>query len=371
MKERYDWPKIRENLLAGNFDQILYRLLKQQKENRERIQLGTDKDKEVYKTLFDIREIMTSMKEERLKLQVMMAKVKTGKRKGKEPVTEESSSESDSEEEKEPPRKLTKVERKTLNQIRGGQGTSRKQGESSKNGENGSSGQQVGQGLNHKVVEAVVEATETVADVGTGRILVKDEKDQIVFTMIRGEVFDFEGNLIHQDIEGGMRKEAFRRMGRPFPATFRLASPEEANLFELEETLVSLEIGGCNEEELEERKEDIAHRAREVSRKQGKCRDSIVQLYINMEEVWPNLPNVFLFGGWGNEGQDGSAPVAASAPEATVMARHMAMSRPVLKRGMPTIMVQTRKGRKTSQSQPASGESSKGARLRAEDELLA
>ncbi|GBG71466.1 hypothetical protein CBR_g8883 [Chara braunii] len=103
MKERYDWPKIRENLLARNFDHILYRLLKQQKENRKRIQLGTDKDREVYKTLSGMKEMMTSMKEERLKLQVMMAKAKTEKRKGKEPVTEKNSSESESEEEREPP----------------------------------------------------------------------------------------------------------------------------------------------------------------------------------------------------------------------------------------------------------------------------
>ncbi|GBG68278.1 hypothetical protein CBR_g2826 [Chara braunii] len=221
------------------------------------------------------------------------------------------------------------------------------------------------------------------------QILAKDEKDHIVFTTIRGEVFDFEGNLIDQDIEGRRRKKAFRRMGRPLLATFRLASPEEASLFEFEETMASLEIGGCDEKKLKERKKNIAHRAREVTRKLDKCRDSIVQLCVDMDRVWPNLPNVFLFGGWGNEGQDGSAPAAASAPEATPMTRVMTMSRPVLKRGMPTVLVQTRKGRKTSQSQPAPGESSRGPqekepiqieegddneedeRLRAEDELLA
>ncbi|GBG77960.1 hypothetical protein CBR_g25891 [Chara braunii] len=70
------------------------------------------------------------------------------------------------------------------------------------------------------------------------------------------------------------------------------------------------------------------------------------------------------------------------------MARPMTMSRPVLKRGTPTITIQTRKERKISQSQPTLGESSKGPqekepimieegddeeedeRLRAEDELL-
>ncbi|GBG91130.1 hypothetical protein CBR_g51932 [Chara braunii] len=237
MKERYDWSKIRENLLAGNFDQILYRSLKQQKENRERIQLGTDKDREVYKTLSDMKEMMTSMKEERLKLQVMMAKAKTGKRKEKQPINEESSSESESEEERKPPRKLTKAERKALNQIRGGQCTSHKQGESSKNGGNGSGERQVDQGQQNQ-------GQQTQPQGGRGRdrgrgngggrgnwqeyvckycdmkghiihfcqILAKDEKDHIVFTTIRGEVFDFEGNLIDQDIEGGMRKEVFRRM---------------------------------------------------------------------------------------------------------------------------------------------------------------
>ncbi|GBG89917.1 hypothetical protein CBR_g49767 [Chara braunii] len=215
-------------------------------ENRERLQLGTNKDKEIYKTLSDMREMMSSMKEERLKLQVMMAKAKTGKIKRKKPVTEESSSESESEEEKEPPRKLTKVERKALNQIRGGQGTSRKQGESSKNGGNGSGERQVDQGQQNQGQQ-----TQPQGGRGRGRgrgngggrgnwqeyvckycdmkrhvirfcqILVKDEKDHIVFTTIRGEVFDFEENLIDQDIEGGMRKEAFRRMDRPLPATFR------------------------------------------------------------------------------------------------------------------------------------------------------
>ncbi|GBG74899.1 hypothetical protein CBR_g19412 [Chara braunii] len=384
MKERYDWSKIRENLLAGNFDKILYRLLKQQKENRERIQLGTDKDREVHKTLSDMKEMMTSMKEERLKLQVMMAKAKTGKRKGKEPVTKESTSESESEEEREPPRKLTKAERKALNQIQGGQGTSCKQGESNKNGGNGSGERQVDQGQQNQGQQTQPQGGRCRGrgrGNGSGRgnwqeyvckycdmkghvicfcqILAKDEKDHVVFTTIRGEVFDFEGNLMDQDIEGGMRKEAFRRMSRPLPATFRLTSPEEASLFELEETMASLKIGGCDENELEEKKEHIAHRAREVTRKLGKCRNFIVQLCVDMEEVWPNLPNVFLFGGWENEGQDGSAPLAASAPEAP-MTRPMTMSRPVLKRGMPTVMVQTRKGRKTSQSQPVPGESSKG-----------
>ncbi|GBG60736.1 hypothetical protein CBR_g12474 [Chara braunii] len=157
----------------------------------------------------------------------------------------------ESEKEREPPRKLTKAERKALNQIRGGQGTSRKQGESSKNGGHGSGERQVDQGQQNQGQQ-----TQPQGGRGRGRgrrngggrgnwqeyvckycdmkghvirfcqILAKDEKDHVVFTTIRGEVFDFEGTLIDQDNEGGMRKEAFRRMGRPLLATFRLASPE-------------------------------------------------------------------------------------------------------------------------------------------------
>ncbi|GBG82026.1 hypothetical protein CBR_g34206 [Chara braunii] len=355
MQQRYDWPKIRENLLARNFDQILCRLLKQQKEDPERVHLGADKDKEVYKTLAEMKEMMADMREERLKFQVLAAKVSKGKRKGKEPVVEESSSESESEEEEEPPRKLTKAERKALNQIRGGQGTSQKRGESSRDGGNGNGDRQVGQGQQSQSQQAQPQGGRGHGrgrGNGDGRgnwqeyvckycdmkghivrfcqILAKDEKDQIVFTTIRGEVFDFEGNLIDSNIEGGMRKEAFRRMGRPLPATFRLASPEEANLFELEEAMASLEVCDCKEEELEEMKEDIARRAREVTRRLGKCRDSIVRLCVDMEEVRPNLPNVFLFGGSSSVGQDRSASANAPTPRVTSLVRPMVMSRPLL-----------------------------------------
>ncbi|GBG72427.1 hypothetical protein CBR_g12006 [Chara braunii] len=145
MTGRYDWPKIKENLLAGSFDQMLYRLLKQQKEDREKEGVSTDKDQAVYKTLTDMRNMMVDMKEERLKLQVMMVQTKEGKRKGKAPVVEEvssSSSEEENEEEVEPPRKLTKAERKTLNQIRGGQGTSKKQRKNNGGGGQGSNQEQ-------------------------------------------------------------------------------------------------------------------------------------------------------------------------------------------------------------------------------------
>uniref|UniRef100_A0A388LK67 Retrotransposon gag domain-containing protein n=1 Tax=Chara braunii TaxID=69332 RepID=A0A388LK67_CHABU len=138
MQGRYDWTKVRQNALMGKFDDILYRLLRQQKVEREKVKLGEVKDGEIYKTLTCIREMVEGLKEERLKFQVMMAKEKISKRKGKEPVVEKSDSES--EEENEPPRKLTKAERKVLNQIRGGQGTSRKQGKNGGQNNQGGNG---------------------------------------------------------------------------------------------------------------------------------------------------------------------------------------------------------------------------------------
>ncbi|GBG82941.1 hypothetical protein CBR_g36468 [Chara braunii] len=148
MTGRYDWPKIKENLLAGSFDQMLYRLLKQQKEDREKEGVSADKDQAVYKTLTDMRNMMADMKEERLKLQVMMVQTKGGKRKGKAPVVEEvssSSSEEEDEEEVEPARKMTKAERKALNQIRGGQGTSKRQRNNNGGGGQGSNQEQATQ----------------------------------------------------------------------------------------------------------------------------------------------------------------------------------------------------------------------------------
>ncbi|GBG70895.1 hypothetical protein CBR_g8195 [Chara braunii] len=95
------------------------------------------------------------------------------------------------------------------------------------------------------------------------QLLSKDEKEGKVFTTIRGEVFDYEGNLIDPNIEGGMRNEAFHRMGRSLPATFRTASPKEAWLAKIEEamTWLAIPISG-NEED----NEDESLRAEEDER---------------------------------------------------------------------------------------------------------
>ncbi|GBG76717.1 hypothetical protein CBR_g22936 [Chara braunii] len=285
MQGRYDWPKVRQNALVGKFDDILYRLLRQQKEEREKVKLGEVKDGEIYKTLTCMREMMEGMKEERLKLQVMLAKEKNSKRKGKEPAKEESDSES--EEEKEPPRKLTKAERKVLNQIQGGQGTSRKQG---------------------------IRSTPTLK---------------------------------------GVRKEAYRRMGRPLRATFRIASPEEARLDEVEEVMASLHIYDSLMEP-EGFTEQVVERAQTITRRLARCRDSIIRLYVDMEEVWSGLPNVFLFGEWGDKREDASGQAGTSAPRETSQTGSMVSTmrhRPVLKRSASTVAVQTRVRRRNEQLQ--------------------
>ncbi|GBG59938.1 hypothetical protein CBR_g66744 [Chara braunii] len=148
------------------------------------------------------------------------------------------------------------------------------------------------------------------------QLLSRDEKEGIVFTTIRGEVFDYEGNSIDPNIEGGMRKEAFRRMGRPLPATFRIASPDEAQLAEVEEAMASLHIHDSPTEP-EGFREQVVERAQTITRRLARCRDSIARLCVDMEEVWPGLPNVFLFGEWGDKREDASGQAGTSAPRET------------------------------------------------------
>ncbi|GBG65506.1 hypothetical protein CBR_g51100 [Chara braunii] len=381
MQGRYDWTKVRQNALVGKFDNILYRLLRQQKEEREKVKLGEVKDGEIYKTLTCMREMMEGMKEERLKLQVMLAKEKNSKRKGKEPAKEESDSES--EEEKEPPSKLTKAERKVLNQIRGGQGTSRKQGKNGGQNNQGGNGN-VGPGSSGQSSQ---DQGQFQPQGGRGRgrgrgngqrsrwawqqeatynycaekghimrfcqLLSKDEKEGIVFTTIRGEIFNYEGNSIDPNIEGGMRKEAYRRMGRPLPATFRIASPGEARLAEVEEAMTSLHIGDSPVEP-EGFREQVVERAQTITRRLARCRDSIIRLCVDMEEVWPGLPNVFLFGEWGDKREDASGQAGTSAPREASQTGPMVSTmrpRPVLKRSAPTVAAQTRMRRRNEQLQ--------------------
>ncbi|GBG69548.1 hypothetical protein CBR_g4382 [Chara braunii] len=143
-------------------------------------------------------------------------------------------------------------------------------------------------------------------------VRISHEKEGIAFTTICGEVFDYKGNLIDPNIEGGMRKEAFRRMGRPLPATFRIASPEEARLAEVEEAMALLHIDDSPTKP-EGFREQVVERAQTITRRFARCRDSIIRLCVDMEEVWPGLPNVFLFGEWGDKMEDATGQAGTSA----------------------------------------------------------
>ncbi|GBG64088.1 hypothetical protein CBR_g40537 [Chara braunii] len=185
------------------------------------------------------------------------------------------------------------------------------------------------------------------------QLLSKDEKEGIIFTTIRGEVFDYEGNLIDPNIEGGMRKEAFCGMGRPLPATFRIASPEEARLVGVEEAMASLHIDDSSAEPGGFR-ERVVERAQTITRRLARCRDSIIRLCVDMEEVWPGLPNVFLFGEWGDKREDASGQAGTSSPRETSRTGPMVSTmrpRPVLKRSAPTVAMQIRMRRRNEQLQ--------------------
>ncbi|GBG59235.1 hypothetical protein CBR_g32252 [Chara braunii] len=385
MTGRYDWPKIKENLLAASFDQMLYRLLKQQKEDREKEGVSADKDQAVYKTLTDMRNMMADMKEERLKLQVMMVQTKGEKRKGKTPVVEEvssSSSEEEDEEEVEPARKLTKAERKALNQIRGGEGTSKKQRNNNGGGGQGSNQEQAaqtppqqpqpqagGRGRGRGRGQGIGGGRENAGGRGNWQnwfckycaldghgirfcqTITKDENDKVIYTNIRGEVYDFEGNLIDPNVEEGMRKEVFRRIGRDLPKTFRLTSSEEVEQIELEVAMESLTIEDAKtgDEGLSEEQEEILHRVQLVVKKINRCREAFVQICADMNEEWRGLPQVFLFGGWDRDGQRGLNDVSAPQPGSPSAGRLMAttvLSRPAFKRPATAGLPQAQRARR-------------------------
>ncbi|GBG78618.1 hypothetical protein CBR_g27844 [Chara braunii] len=189
------------------------------------------------------------------------------------------------------------------------------------------------------------------------QLLSKDEKEGIVLTTIHGEVFDYEGNLIDPNTEGGMRKEAFRRMGCSLSTTFRITSLEEAWLAEVEETMASLHINDSPVEP-EGFREQVAKRAQTITRRLAQCRDSIIQLCVDVEEVSPGLPNVFLFGEWGDKREDATGQTGTSAPREVLQTTPMVSTmrpRHVLKRSAPTIAVQTRMRRRSEQLQKERG----------------
>ncbi|GBG72507.1 hypothetical protein CBR_g12078 [Chara braunii] len=324
MTGRYDWPKIKENLLAGSFLQMLYRLLKQQKENREKEGVSEDKDQAVYKTLTDMRNMMADMKEERY--EEGKALVKSSGR-----IMEEVDKEAT----------RNRRHRPLLSNP-----NLRHEAEAEVEVEDKALGEAEEMGA----AEAIgrIGFASIMAKMGMGYSFVNDK---VIYTNIRGEVYDFEGNLIDPNVEGGMRKEAFRRMGRDLPTTFRLTSPEEVEQIELEAAMESLTIedAKAGDEGLSKEQEEILQRAQAVVRKMTRCRETFVQVCADMNEEWSGLPQVFLFGGWDRDGQGGLTDVTTSQPGSPSAGRLMAttvLSRPAFKRHATAGLPQARRARR-------------------------
>ncbi|GBG63150.1 hypothetical protein CBR_g36919 [Chara braunii] len=93
----------------------------------------------------------------------------------------------------------------------------------------------------------------------------------------------------------------------------KIASPEEVRLAGVEETMASLHVGDSSAEPGGFR-EQVVERAQTITRRLARCRDSIIRLSVDMEEVWPGLPNVFRFGEWGDKREDTSGQAGTSAP---------------------------------------------------------
>ncbi|GBG60417.1 hypothetical protein CBR_g5593 [Chara braunii] len=328
---RYDWDKIKENLKVGDFDQMLYHLQRRQRKMQEEELVSCDKDKEMFEAIIDVRMMMKEIRKEGLCGKELTVRQQDGKRKGKEREEESDEEGSEKEEEEEPPRKATKAERKVMNQTRGGQGTNGKQA----NYKSGHENDNCGTINQHQRQSQDTEPRQFRPQGGGGRgrgrgasggrgygkkdwncnycaqrghgvrycqTLAKDEEDRNVYMNIRGEVFDFKGNLIDSYIERGMRKEAFRRMNRTI-------------------------------------------------------------LGLDMERVWPCVPNMFLLGG--HDGKRGVAPLAASlsalraeGPSSshlqTVPAgTRSVLNRPVLRRGTSPAVSQAQKIKKGVQPRVA------------------
>ncbi|GBG75551.1 hypothetical protein CBR_g20182 [Chara braunii] len=323
---RYDWDKIKENLKVGDFDQMLFHLLRRQRKMQEDELVSCDKDKEMFGAVMDVRMIMKEIRKEGLCGKVVIVRQQDGKRKGKEREEESDEEDSEKEEEEEPPRKTTKAERKGMNQTRGGQGTNGKQAKN-KNGHGNDNRDTINQ---HQRQSQDAEPRQFRPQGGGGQghgrgasggrgygnkdwnynysaqrghgvrycqTLAKDEEDRIVYTNIRGEVFDFEGNLIDSYIEGGMRKEAFRRMNRTMPCTYRLASKEETKILESRETARQTIVSKRDVSKGKTKKERTMRKALSSRSDLETFGGQVMRLGLDMERVWSGVPNMFLLGG--------------------------------------------------------------------------
>ncbi|GBG64412.1 hypothetical protein CBR_g44296 [Chara braunii] len=120
---------------------------------------------------------------------------------------------------------------------------------------------------------------------------------------------------------------------------------------ELEAAMESLTIEDAKvgDEGLSKKQEEVLQRARSVIKKMNRCREACVQVCADMNEEWPGLPQVFLFGGWDRDGQGGLTDVTTSQPGSSLAGRLMAttiLSRPAFKRLATAGLPQARRARK-------------------------
>ncbi|GBG75069.1 hypothetical protein CBR_g19582 [Chara braunii] len=190
-----------------------------------------------------------------------------------------------------------------------------------------------------------------------------DEEDRIVYTNIRGEVFDFEGNLIDSYIEGGMRKEAFRCMNRTMPCTYRLVSKEEMKILESREAARQTVVSRPDVSKGKTENERAVRKA--LSSRSGlkAFGGQVMRLGLDMEKIRLGMPNMFLLGG--HDGRRGMAPLAASLSalraerpssshlQTASAGTHSVLNRPILRRGTSPAVPQAQKIKKGNQPRVA------------------
>ncbi|GBG88395.1 hypothetical protein CBR_g47094 [Chara braunii] len=359
---RYDWDKIKANLKVGDFDQMLYHLLRRQRKIQEDELVSCDKDKEMFGAIMDVRMIMKEMRKELLCGKVITVRQQDGKRKGKARAEESDEEDSEKEEEEEPPRKATKVERKAMNQN--GEGKVRMETKP-----------RIRMVMGMIIVILSISIRDNLkipspdnfgrkaeeAGGVVGELLVVAVT--IVYTNIRGEVFDFEGNLIDSYIEGGMRKEAFRRMNRTMPCTYRLTSKEEMKILESREVARQAIVSRSDVSKGKTEKERDVRKA--LSSRSGlkTFGGQVKRQGLDMEKLRLGMPNMFLLGG--HDGRRGVAPLAPSLSalrvetpssshlQTTSAGTRSVLNRPVLRRGTSPAVPQAQKIKKRIQPRVA------------------
>ncbi|GBG80561.1 hypothetical protein CBR_g31021 [Chara braunii] len=160
---------------------------------------------------------------------------------------------------------------------------------------------------------------------------------------------DMTGRYDWPKIKENLLAESFDKM------LYRLLKQQkedrEKEPIKLEAVMRSLTIedAKAGDEGLNKEQEEILQRAQTVVRQMTRCREAFVQVCADMNEEWPGLPLVFLFGGWDRDGQGGLTDVIASQPGSPSAGRLMAttvLSRPAFKRPATAGLPQARRARR-------------------------